>query len=422
MTPRELTALSECSEFGLALRARPPRVVHGTALLLAVLLGAALLWAGLTEADLVVRAAGRVRPVTAPTKVVSGGRGESLSASLGCRVVEVNFHAGAVVREGDVLLRLDAGRLDNEIVRRRRALEAVEEELAQLARLGELAARQAEAARAKAEAELAQAEEEVRRARERQAADVRLAAAELSVARDEEERLRRVGRQAVAEADLVKAVALRAQAEEKLARARLPIEEGRVAVLRQALTLAEQDDAVRRQDLSLKVSARRAEAETARLELAGLELERQQAVVRAPRDGVVTAGDVKVGDLLEPGRTIAEIAGQEGFLFEAAVPSEEVGRLRVGMTARVKLDAFDWQKYGPLTGTVCFISPDSATPEGKGPATYVVRIALAGDEVGRGELRERVKLGMDGQAEIVTARESLLTLLLKKVRQSISLG
>jgi HlyD family secretion protein len=191
-----------------------------------------------------------------------------------------------------------------------------------------------------------------------------------------------------------------------------------VAVLRRALALAEQDDAVRRQELAMKQAARRSEVEAARLELAGLELERQQAVVRAPRDGVVTAGDVKVGDLLDPGRTVAQIAGQDGFVFEATVPSEEVGRLRVGMPARVKLDAFDWQQDGSLPGTVVFVSPDSAA-EGKGPATYVVRVALAGDAAGRGD---PVKLGMAGQVEIVTGRESLLALLLKKVRLSISLG
>ena len=49
--------LADCTEFRQSLQARPPRIVHGTALLLALLLGAALLWGALTEADLVVRVA-----------------------------------------------------------------------------------------------------------------------------------------------------------------------------------------------------------------------------------------------------------------------------------------------------------------------------------------------------------------------------
>ena len=37
--------LADCTEFRQTLQARPPRIVHGTALLLATLLGTALLWA-----------------------------------------------------------------------------------------------------------------------------------------------------------------------------------------------------------------------------------------------------------------------------------------------------------------------------------------------------------------------------------------
>jgi len=56
--------LADCTEFRQTLQARPPRIVHGTALLLVVLLGAALVWSAVTKADLVVRAPCMVRPVT----------------------------------------------------------------------------------------------------------------------------------------------------------------------------------------------------------------------------------------------------------------------------------------------------------------------------------------------------------------------
>jgi ATP-binding cassette subfamily B protein len=50
--------------------------------------------AGQTQADLVVRAPGRVRPVTSPTKVLVPARGEMLTVSFGSRVLEVNFQPG----------------------------------------------------------------------------------------------------------------------------------------------------------------------------------------------------------------------------------------------------------------------------------------------------------------------------------------
>jgi hypothetical protein len=42
--------------------------------------------------------------------------------------------------------------------------------------------------------------------------------------------------------------------------------------------------------------------------------------------------------------------------------------------------------------------------------------------VGRGDLRGFVKLGLGGTAEIVTGSESVLSILIKRIRQSISLG
>jgi hypothetical protein len=51
-----------------------------------------------------------------------------------------------------------------------------------------------------------------------------------------------------------------------------------------------------------------------------------------------------------------------------------------------------------------------------------VRIGLDRDEVGQGDRVGRVKLGMAGTAEVITGRESLLSLLARKIRQTISLG
>jgi multidrug resistance efflux pump len=414
--------LADCTTFRQALLARPPQLAHGTVVLLVALLGTALTWAALTEADLVVRAGGRVRPLATPQKVFNTARTDVLSASNGGRVVAVCAHEGDEVHEGDVLVRLDTGRLDKDIARRQQALQTAEDELARITRLGELSAAQAEQARAKANAELAHAEEELLRAKQRQAADVRLLQVELAAATDNEERLRRPSPGAVAPADLVAASARTRTAREQLEKARLPVEDGKVKVLRQALTVTEKEAAVKRDELALRRATKQGEIEAARIELAALELERQHAVLRAPVAGIVTRGDVQVGDVLEPGKPVMEVAEQKGFLFEVMVPSEEVGHLHLGMPVRIKLDAYDYQRYGTLQGSVTAVSPDSSVGERQPTAAYLVRIAVAGNEVGRGEWHGRVKLGMAGQADIVTGRESLLALLVKRIRQTISLG
>jgi multidrug efflux pump subunit AcrA (membrane-fusion protein) len=414
--------LADCTTFRQALLARSPRVAHGTVILLVGLLGTALAWAALTQADLVVRASGRVRPLATPQKVFNSARTDVLSASTGGRVVAVSVREGDEVHEGDMLVQLDTERLDKDIARRKQALVAAEDELARVTRLEELSAAQSEEARIKAQAELAHAEEELLRAKQRQAADVRLAEVELSSAKDNEERLGRVGYGAAAPAELVAAAARVRSAKEQLEKAKLPIDDGKVKVLRQVLAVIDKEAAVKRGELALRRVAKQGEIDAARIELSALELERQHAVLRAPLGGVVTRGDVQVGDVLEAGKPVMEIAEQKGFLFEVTVPSEEVGHLQPGMAARIKLDAYDYQRYGTLSGTVASISPDSSVVEGRPTAAYLVKIAVDGDEVGRGELHGRVKLGMAGQADVVTDQESLLALLVKRIRQTISLG
>jgi multidrug resistance efflux pump len=415
--------LADCTEFSQALQVRPPRAVHGTVVVVALLLVTALLWAGLTEADLVARARGAVRPRTTPFKVVNAVNGEVLSATSGGRVVEVNFRVGDRVRRGEVLLRLDTERLDAETAKRRQALRAGQEEVAQLDHLLGLTARNYETTRARAEAELAQAERELHLARERQRVDVGLAQVELELAQEEERRVERlVSRSAAAAAELSQVSAKAREARLRLEKARLPIDQGKVEVQRRALEQVTREEALKQNELKMKRSVKQAEVEAARMELAALGLEQRQAAFLAPTDGVVVAGDVKYGDVLERGKPVLEIAELNGFCFEVTVPSEEVGRLRVGLPARVKLDAFDYQKYGTAGGKVTYIAPDSTVPEGQRAAVYLVKIELTEEEVGRGNLRGHVQLGLAGQAEIVTGRESLLALLVKKIRQSISLG
>ena len=53
---------------------------------------------------------------------------------------------------------------------------------------------------------------------------------------------------------------------------------------------------------------------------------------------------------------------------------------------------------------------------------YLVADSVDAVEVGRGEHRGRIKLGMSGQVEIISGRESLLSILSRRARRSLSLG
>ena len=417
--------LAKCTEFRGALRTRAPRIVHGTALLLVLLLAAALTWAALTEADLVVRAAGRIRPMSNHGDS-SGDFSEEISCEVGGRVVELCVDEGKSVSQGDVLLRLDATRVENEIAKLKRTIRTSEEELEKLKHIEQLLARQFESAEQKAEAELAEAEEQLNSARQRQATEIRLAELELAKAQDHETRTRNLAAQHVAtQARLIEAVTLAHQAQEKLRQARLPADQGRLNVLQSAVELVQREYEVRHEEVRIKRQTKHGEVEAARLQLANLQLDRDQAVVRAPNDAVVTAVTTKVGDIVEPGKLGISMARQSGFQFEVAVSNSEIAHLRAGLPSRIKLDAYDYQSYGTLDGTLTTVAPDSHVaegPDGTRVALYRLEIALTENHLERGAHHGRIKLGMTGQVEIVTGRESILTLLVRRIRQSISLG
>src|SRR5690349_16334156 len=145
MPSNRVVDLTECSTFRQTLAARPPRIVHGTALLLMVLLIAAVTWAALVKANLVVRASGRVRSVEIPTRVFT-----STSADLEGRVVHAPFAEGDVVRKGQILVRLDTAHLDNRLAKLERSLESSLEEIEKLTGLESLIDQQFKAAKDKA--------------------------------------------------------------------------------------------------------------------------------------------------------------------------------------------------------------------------------------------------------------------------------
>jgi adhesin transport system membrane fusion protein len=415
--------LADCLEFRQTLQARPPRIIHGTVLLLVLLMAAAVAWAALTRADLVVRAVGRIRPVSTPVKVVNAVRAEVSSAGFGGRVVDVRFREGDEVKQGDVLIRLDTERLDNEIAKRQQTIQAGDNDLAKEAALAELFERQFEAATAKADAEMAQAREEIQKAKDKQESDIRLATLELRNATEEEAINRRLyAVKALAEIEMVRSYQRTREAKEKLRQVSLPVDEGRLKVLVKAAAVAKKDFEVRKQESAMRREQKKTEVENARIELANLQLEWHKAVLAAPVDGIVTRGDVKVGDTLEAGKSVVEIAEQKGFLFEIVVTSEDMAHLQVGLPARVRLDAYDHQKYGTLEGTVTYIAPDSDLREGQHVPTYLVRLRVGEELVGPAGDRGRVKFGMTGSVDIVTGDDTILMLLVKKVRRTISLG
>lgn len=427
--------LADCTEAAAILSGSPARVARLAGWAVLLFLAAAMGWAYATPVKRVVVGAGRVRPAGAPLEGGDGASGHAVSAPAGGRVVAVGFREGQRVRRGEMLVRLDTAPLATEVERLERTRASDEEEGARLAALEGALAEQEAAALARVALEVAEADEGIGRERERRAreteraeAELRLAALALERARDHEARTRTLveerleARQRLAEAEQARreaearhAAARRAaepfDADVRLAERRRETAGAQAAVVRR-------DFAARREELRLRAEGKRGAVAAARASLDGLRREIALRTVVAPLDGVVTGGTLREGDVLEAGRSFAHIAPEAGFRMDATVVAADVAWLRVGMPARVKLDAYDYLQYGALTGAVEYLSPDAEVSEA-GALVFRVRVRLDGTAVGRGERRGELKLGLTGPVEFVVGEERLATLLFQRVREKV---
>ncbi len=146
--------------------------------------------------------------------------------------------------------------------------------------------------------------------------------------------------------------------------------------------------------------------------------ELSQARLVSPVSGVVSAlGIANVGEVLQPGQTVAEIAPSTAPLVLAALlPSEKAGLVEVGMPVNLKFDAFPYQDYGIVTGQVLSISPDAKVDEAMG-AVYRVDVALDNISIDHEGDAVALRAGQTATAEIVVRKRRIISLILEPIRK-----
>jgi HlyD family secretion protein len=134
----------------------------------------------------------------------------------------------------------------------------------------------------------------------------------------------------------------------------------------------------------------------------------------APQDAVVLeVKQTSIGSVLNPAEVFAVLVPLgETLLAEADIAPEDVGELRVGDRVRVKVDAFPFQKYGIVEGTLQTISADSfavETPGGGVRSVYRTRIELHSQRLSRWNEQVRLLPGMTITAEVIVGQRSVLS-------------
>lgn len=145
----------------------------------------------------------------------------------------------------------------------------------------------------------------------------------------------------------------------------------------------------------------------------------------APVPGIVKSLRVTtIGGVLRPGDELMQIApADDQLLIEAKVSPTDVGNMKVGLPALVKLDAFDYTVYGALQGEIVHLSPDTLTeaaPNGQQQSFYRVHVRIEGAQAQNLRSRSIVPLpGMTASLDIRTGSRTVMSYLSKPVVKTL---
>jgi hemolysin D len=150
--------------------------------------------------------------------------------------------------------------------------------------------------------------------------------------------------------------------------------------------------------------------------------ELQQTLV-APVDGTVQQLAVHtIGGVVTPAQTLLVISPSDYQAeIEAILENKDVGFVKAGQRAEVKIETFPFTRYGTLAGTVTFVSSDSVPDEKRG-LIYQARVKLEQGTLRVDDRDVTLTPGMAVTAEISTGRRRVIEFFLDPIRKTVSEG
>lgn len=163
-------------------------------------------------------------------------------------------------------------------------------------------------------------------------------------------------------------------------------------------------------------------AEVSRMEqaLSGMQDRINRTEVRAPVKGTVKELMINTLDgVVRPGDELLSIVPWEDkLLIEARIRPSDIGRLRLGQNATVKVSAYDFSIYGGVDARLTFISPSTFLTE-QNEAYFRVRLETDTPFLDEDEELPLIT-GMTVGVDILTGKKTLLNYLLKPIIKSSS--
>lgn len=143
----------------------------------------------------------------------------------------------------------------------------------------------------------------------------------------------------------------------------------------------------------------------------------KKALISSPVVGTINTVYIStLGGVIKPGQTLLEIVPTEDkLLIEAKILPKDIGFIHIGLPAMVKITAYDFTRYGGLTGIVEHISADTTQDE-EGNSFYIIRIRTADSKIHSKQKKDMPIIpGMLTSVDVIMSKRSVLEYILNPI-------
>ena len=132
-----------------------------------------------------------------------------------------------------------------------------------------------------------------------------------------------------------------------------------------------------------------------------------RTILKSPVAGIVKLISVNSkGAIVAPGVTVLEIVPEnEKLIVEAKLPLSEIGYIKKGLSAKIRLNSPDGSRFKPLEGSVIFVGADRVSNE-QNKDFYLVKIETEQKSFLKGKENYKLYSGVPVTIGIITGKRS----------------
>ncbi|GAA6618938.1 HlyD family efflux transporter periplasmic adaptor subunit [Scytonema sp. NUACC26] len=182
---------------------------------------------------------------------------------------------------------------------------------------------------------------------------------------------------------------------------------------------AEKVASERQSEILTQINKRKEELTTVQGQYEQAKKQKDMETIKSPVSGTVyrvkaTKGPVQAGEEL-----LSILPEGEDLLLEVKVLNRDIGFIREGMRAKVKMATFPFQEFGTIDGEVVQVSPNAIVDKEMG-LVFPTRIKLNKHVVTVRGQEVAFTPGMTASGEIVTRKKSVLTFIMEPITRRFS--